>query len=59
VDDHPGCPELVAEHAEAVGEESFLGGHEDLAAVGEETVAALGLGDAVDGGGEIDAFGRT
>jgi hypothetical protein len=55
VDDHPGCAELVAEHAEAVGEEGLCHGHEDGAAVGEQGVEPLGLVVTVDVEGEIGA----
>ena|SRR6516165_10144478 len=58
VDDHPGSAELVAEHAETMGEESFLQGHENLAAIGEQVVDAFGFGDAVEGEREIDAAHR-
>ena len=48
MEEHPGGAELIAEHGEAVGEEGLLHGHEDLAAVGEKGVDALGFDCAVE-----------
>jgi hypothetical protein len=54
VNDHPGRAELVSQHAEAMGEEGFLEGHEDLPPVGEKVVDAFRFRDAVDREGKID-----
>ena len=48
MEEHPGGTELVAEHGEAKGEEGVLHGHEDLAAIREQGVDALGFGCAVE-----------
>lgn len=48
VDDHPGSAELVPEHAKAESKECLSHGHEDLAAVGEQSMNPLRLLYAVE-----------
>src|SRR3569833_72602 len=49
--DHPGCAELVDNHAAAFGPERLLVGHANLAAVGEGVEDALAFSGSVDGDG--------
>src|SRR5207248_10870845 len=46
--DHPGRPEAVGAHAEAVRPEGLLEGHGDGAALGERLEDALGVGRLID-----------
>src|SRR6267378_1138591 len=55
VEDHPGRAELVPEHRKSECEKGFLHRHEDLTAVGENGVNALGLLCAADDEGEVGA----
>src|SRR5439155_21615965 len=43
VEQHPGCPESVAQHGKPVGEEGLLHLHEDLPALREKGIDALGF----------------
>src|ERR1041385_1123059 len=48
VEEHPGSPESVAQHGKPVGEEGLLHLHEDLPALRENAIDALGFLLAVD-----------
>src|ERR1041385_8039645 len=43
VEEHPGSPESVAQHGKPVGEEGLLHLHEDLPALRENAIDALGF----------------
>src|SRR5471032_819517 len=58
VNDHPRRSELVSQHAEAQRKKRLLHRHEDLAALGEQSVNALRLLRGVDRHGKIHAAHR-
>jgi hypothetical protein len=53
MEEHPRCAEPVAQHREPVREGCLFHLHEDLAAVGEHGVDALGVLLTIDRKGEI------
>ena len=58
MDEHPRRAESISEHREAVREEGLLHLHEDLATIGQQSVDALGIRDAVERQGQVGAADR-
>src|SRR2546430_6872142 len=57
--DHPGSPEAVGDHAEAMGPEGLLDRHGDLAAVRQRREDPLRLGGLLDRRHHVEALGRV
>src|SRR2546425_6492955 len=58
VEDHPGRAELVPEHRKPEGEKGLLHRHENLTAIGKQSINALGLIYGTDCEGKISAAHR-